>query len=428
MMLRRFLPAAAAALLLPAAAAHADVLSNRGDGLYPAVTAQAAGGFRVVWSEHITASPVVREAAGTTSFGAADDVIRLAARDRFPFAVADAHGGVVVAWQRTGPPYGRARFSIRRADGSLTPARTLSPGGHSASIPSLASNDAGDTLACWRRYDGALWQPQCAVRKAGEDAFGPATTLTGGGGKDRFAPVPAIAPGGRLAVVYETDTQVLAAVGSLGGGLGEGKVVGTHRLNYAPASVAVASDGAAMALWSGVDKASGAQHSSVNAVRLAADGTASPAQPLGSPAGIQPAELAPPAVAALSDDGFLAGWAAGKKMLAAHADPGAGFGAPAPVGDVTGFAWPAKLAAGANGTAAFAWTLEHPTADNKGLLSVVQLARYSGGSWSAPASLSDPNQQALAPTPALAPDGAAAVTWVQTPTGGGDGNIQATIR
>src|SRR6201999_1867395 len=97
----------------------------------------------------------------------------------------------------------------------LTPPRTLSPGGHSASIPALASDDAGDALACWSRYDGAMWQPQCAVRKAGEDAFGPATTLSGGGGKDRFAPVPAVAPNGRLAVVYETGTQVLAAVGSL---------------------------------------------------------------------------------------------------------------------------------------------------------------------------------------------------------------------
>ncbi|WP_028061441.1 hypothetical protein [Candidatus Solirubrobacter pratensis] len=44
---------------------------------------------------------------------------------------------------------------------------------------------------------------------------------------------------------------------------------------------------------------------------LAPDGSASPAQPLGSPGGIQPAELEPPAVTALSD-GFLAGWAASR--------------------------------------------------------------------------------------------------------------------
>lgn len=428
-MFRRFLPAAllsGAALFLPTATAGADVLSAGGHGLYPDVTAQAGGGFRVVWSEQITDSPVVREAAGATTFGAARDVIKLTARDRFPFASADAHGGVVVAWQRTGRPYRRARFAIRRADGTLTPARTLSPGGHSATIPSLAGNVEGDAIACWRRYDGSAWQPQCAIRKAGADAFGPAVTLAGGAAKDKFAPVAAVSPGGRLAVVYETGSQVLAAVGSVDGGLGEGRVIGAHELNYAPASVAVAGDGGAMALWSGVDQARGAQRSVVSAVRLAADGTASPAQPLGSPGGIQPAELAPPAVTALSDSGFLAGWASGKQMLAAHADPGAGFGAPARVGDVTGFSWPAKLAAGANGSAVFAWTLEHPTADHKGLLSVVELARYSGAAWAAPANLSDPNQQALAPTPALAPDGTAAVTWVQTTTGGGEGNIQAT--
>jgi hypothetical protein len=430
MTFRRFLPAAllsGAALLLPTAAAQADVLSAGGHGLYPDVTAQAGGGFRVVWSENITASPVVREAAGAGPFGAAGDVIKLTARDRFPFAAADAHGGVAVVWQRSGPPYRRARFAIRRADGTLTPARTLSPGGHSATIPSLAGNAAGAAVACWRRYDGAAWQPQCAIRKPGADAFGPAVTLAGGAAKDKFAPVAAVSPGGRLAVVYETGSQVLAAVGSVDGGLGQGRVIGAHQLNYAPASVAVAGDGSAMALWSGVDSPRGSQHSVVSAVRLAPDGTASPAQPLGSPGGIQPAELAPPAVTALSDSGYLAGWASGKRMFAAHADPGGtGFGAPAPVGDVTDFAWAAKLAAGPDGSAVLAWTLERPTPDNKGLLSVVELARYAGGAWSEPKSLSDPSRQALAPTPALAPDGTAAVAWVQTTTGGGEGTIQAT--
>lgn len=410
-MFRRAILLIAATLVFPAAA-QADVLSNTGDGIYAAMTAQADGAFRATWVEGST----VRE---SVDLGPARDVIRLTARDRFPFGAADAHGGVVVAFQRKGPPYRRVYFAIRRADGKLTPARKLSPAGHTAEVPAIAGDAAGNALACWRRYDGSVWQAQCAIRKAGANEFGPAVTLPGGADKDRFAPQPAVGANGRLAVVYETQTRVLAAIGSVDGGLAGGRPIGTHSLNYANASVAVAGDGSAMVVWTTVD----GQHHDIQAVRLAPDGTSAPPQQVGAPGGVQPAELAPPALAALSDGSFLGAWASGKDMLAATAPAAAGFGAPTRVGAVEDFSWPARIAAGPGATATLAWTLEAPI----GHPSTVQLARFANATWSAPATISPANGRALAPYPALNFSGTSAVAWIDSREGGAMGDVDAMI-
>jgi hypothetical protein len=349
----------------------------------------------------------------------ARDVIRLASPDRFPFSAVDAHGGVVVVFQRKGPPYRRVYFAIRRPDGTLTPARKLSPAGHTADVPAIAGDAAGNALACWRRYDGSVWQAQCAIRKAGANAFGVAVTLPGGADRDRFAPQTAVGANGALAVVYETRAQVLAAAGSVDGGLSPGRPIGTQVFNYANASVAVAGDGSAMVVWANVD----GQRRNMEAVRLAPDGTASPPQQVGAPGGVQPAELAPPALAALSDGSFLAAGASGKDMLAAHADATAGFGAPLRAGAVEDFSWPARIAAGPNGTAALAWTLEAPI----GHPSTVQLARFANATWSAPATLSPADGRALAPFPAVNADGVKAVAWIDSREGGAMGDVDAMI-
>jgi hypothetical protein len=217
---------------------------------------------------------------------------------------------------------------------------------------------------------------------------------------------------------------VLAAVGSVDGGLAAGKPIGTHAFNYANASVAVAGDGTAMVVWVDVD----GQHHVVEAVRLAPGGTPSPPQQVGTPGDVQPAELAPPALAALSDGSFLGAWASGKSMLAAHAGagaapPAAGFSAPISVGAVEDFSWPGRIAAGPDGTAALAWTLEAPI----GHPSTVQLARYSGAAWSAPTTLSPADGRALAPFPALNQNGVAAVAWIDSREGGAMGDVDAII-
>ncbi len=409
---RALLPTAAAALLALPAAAGADVLSSSGDGIYAAITPQENGSFRATWVD----GRAVRE---SVDLGRARDVIRLTARDRFPVSAVDAHGGVVVVFQRKGPPYRRVYFAIRRPGGTLTPARRLSPAGHTAEVPAIAGDAAGNALACWRRYDGSVWQAQCAIRKAGANAFGPAVTLPGGADRDRFAPQPAVGANGRLAVVYETQTQVLAAVGSADGGLAPGRPIGTHAFNYANASVAVAGDGTAMVVWVDVD----GQHHVVEAVRLAPDGTPSPAQQVGAPGGVQPAELAPPALAALSDGSFLGAWAAGKSMLAARAPAAASFSAPIDVGAVEDFSWPARIAAGPDGTAALVWTLEAPI----GHPSTVQLARFASNAWSAPTTISPAGGRALAPYPALNQNGVAAVSWIDSREGGAMGDVNAII-
>ena len=226
--------------------------------------------------------------------------------------------------------------------------------------------------------------------------------------------------------MYETQTQVLAAVGTVDGGLAPGRPIGTHAFNYANASVAVAGDGTAMIVWANVD----GQHRRVEAVRLAADGTPSPRQQVGPPGGVQPAELAP--LAALSDGSFLGAWASGKDMLAAAA-PGeaarasselaAGFGAPIRVGAVEDFSWPARIAPGPHGTAALAWTLEAPI----GHPSTVQLARFDGTAWAAPSAMSPSGGHALAPFPALDANGSAAVVWIDSRDGGAMGDVLAML-
>src|SRR3954454_14441155 len=192
--------------------------ARAGDGFSPATTAFTPAGFESVW------------AAGL-----------------------NAEGEGVVLTLRRHKPYQRVRASFRSASGAVTPARTISAKGHSATQPALAVARDGSAVAAWAWHDPAGWVVQAATRPAG-GRFGPAQTLSA---PTKWRPFTTLAIGAggdaiaawQLGGGYRDPEEPLMYATARGGEpfgaaarLGDG---GGH----SDLALAVAGDGALLAAW-----------------------------------------------------------------------------------------------------------------------------------------------------------------------------------
>lgn len=97
---------------------------------------------------------------------------------------ADASDRILLVTIGRHRPYQRVRVALRDTDGTLSPARTISGKGHSATQPRLSVAPDGTAVAAWAWHDSAGSRVQAAVRKPGA-AFGAAQTLSAPAPKDR---------------------------------------------------------------------------------------------------------------------------------------------------------------------------------------------------------------------------------------------------
>jgi len=429
--------------LIGPATAGADVqrLSSSGGALSPAAAFTDDGGARLAWTETTDGGGAIALASlapGASAFAAPVSALTGTSYERAPTVGFDGRGLSVTVVQRSHAPYRRARAVIQRADGAYLGAVTLSAKGHSAGIPTVAVARDGSAVAAWRWYDGTVWIAQAALRPAG-GVFGPPIDLPATHGDTRggnaFAPKVSVSPGGRVALAWESDGELRAVTGTTSG-LGAPQLVGTYRPNYGPFAVAVGDTGRAIVTWVDVLYARGDSDGpdgppTTTKVALSGpDGAFAPAEPFPFDGSVGDDG---PAVAVTSDGTALLGIAATISnhhgaLYTASAPPEGSMGAAAKVADTGTYTVSPHLSAGPAGDALLTYTVDAESADGDGIVSVVNVARRpAGGAFGPSVALSDPAEEALDPVAALGPAGRAIVSWVQSPSGGGDGNLDAVV-
>src|SRR3954471_16157481 len=192
----RILAVTAAALALAPSAASAQPIFS-GDAWRPGAVAGPGGGAFTPWDP----TKVAFAARAGGGFSPATTAFTPAGFESVWAAGLNAEGEGVVLTLRRHKPYQRVRASFRSKSGAVTPARTISAKGHSATQPSLAVARDGSAVAAWAWHDPAGWVVQAATRPAGGQ-FGAPQTLSA---PTRWRPfiTPAIGAGGDAIAAWQ---------------------------------------------------------------------------------------------------------------------------------------------------------------------------------------------------------------------------------
>jgi hypothetical protein len=366
-----------------------------------------------------------------------------------PHVEVGTDGDAVLTWLRFDGANWRAQARTRSAAGTLGPVQTLSSSGRDAAQPRVAVDADGEAVIAWSRHDGANFRVQARARTAA-GVLGPVQTLSAAG-KTAFVQDVVIDPDGD-AVVLWTNTDNVAqvrarsAAGVLGpvqdlnvsgpigaqarggidadgdavftwlrwdgannraearsrsaaGALGPVRSLSALGVSATRPFVAVEPDGDAIFTWSEFDR--------IQARKQAAAGT------LGSVQTIAPAGLATdePQVAIDADGDAVFAWlrsdGANPRVQARRRTNGGSLSTVRYLSAAGQDASFPRMGVDAGGAAVVSWQrVDH--AD----VSVVQgRRRAADGSLSAVQTLSDADWTAEAPQAAVAPSGAALVTW-----------------
>src|SRR3954454_25264383 len=131
---RPLILAAATLAFAPPAALAQPATIYKGDAYWAGAVAAPGGGAFTPWNpDGVALAP--REGDG---FGAAKPAFTPVQFEKVWGAGLDSRGAGVIVTLRRHAPYQRVRASFRSADGAVTPAKTISAKGHSASGPSVA--------------------------------------------------------------------------------------------------------------------------------------------------------------------------------------------------------------------------------------------------------------------------------------------------
>ena len=430
----RILAATAAALVLAPAAASAQPIFT-GDAWRASAVAGPGGGAFTPWDP----DKVALSARDGDGFVAATTAFTPAQFEKVWATGLNAEGEGVVLTLRKHKPYQRVRASFRSKSGDVTPARTISAKGHSATMPSLAVARDGSAIAAWAWHDPAGWVVQAATRPAGGQFGAPQTlsaptkwrpfiTLAIGDGGDAVA---AWQLGGDFRVPEEPLSYSTAKVGEPFGAaakLGDG---GGH----SDLALAVAPDGSMLAAW--VPTYYLGKGDTEPARLIVAD--RAPGSAFGAPRTLATGgpgfvDQGGPDAALTSDGGAVVAWARPtakghtKGVVEAFArSAGGDFGAGQALTDGTRSPAGIELATGRHGEAALVWWDAVYREDRQADLRVRASLRPAGGSFGAPAQVSPDGQIALWPDVAVDDAGETLVGWITNDSGGGSGDVEATL-
>src|SRR4051794_4515548 len=165
----------------------------------------------------------------------------------------DARGAGVILTLRRHKPYQRARVSFRSADGTVTPSKTISAKGHSASGPALAVARDGSAIAAWAWHDPAGWVVQAATRPAGGQ-FGAPQTLSSAQVSRPFITL-AVGEGGDAVAAWqyggsykEPEEPLMYAIAPAGQAFGAAAKLADGG-GHSELDIAVGADGRMLASW-----------------------------------------------------------------------------------------------------------------------------------------------------------------------------------
>ena len=390
------------------------------------------------------ASAQVRSGDG---FGAPQPVFAIPTTERLWGLEADASDRIILMTIRRHRPYQRVRIALRDTGGTLSPARTISGRGHSASQPRLSVAPDGTAVAAWAWHDSAGWRVQAAVRKPGE-AFGPAQTLSDPTPEERPSVNVVAGEGGRAAITWYLSgddrtprTDLLAATAGRDGTFRTPTRLDSGGAGYYGTSLAVAPDGRALAAWVPTRFVRRGDHASgvLKVADAAAGGAFGPPRTLatgapGSATGSSPVSAFTP------DGGAVVAWgkptAAGnlKALVEAFARPAGGsFSAGQVISDARRTLAGLTLSAGRDGTVALGWAdadidIDDPNDDRVKWESRVSVRAPGAREFPPAERVSDPAHNALWPRVAVAPDGAVFAAWTFNDDGSGGGQVAAAVR
>lgn len=148
-----------------------DISAPGGDAYHAQVAMGRSGSAVAVWSRSDGTRNVIQAAAlpAGGAWGTPVDLSDAANVTRSPQVAIGGDGTAVAVWERSDGDYSSIQASVLAPGGTwLAPERLSIPGG-AATAARVAMDDAGDTLAIWRWYDGTNWIVASSFRPAGHD-------------------------------------------------------------------------------------------------------------------------------------------------------------------------------------------------------------------------------------------------------------------
>ncbi|MBU6337017.1 MAG: hypothetical protein KGR19_04275 [Acidobacteria bacterium] len=412
---------AAAALLACAAAAPAaqaltwnlpaQTLSSPSTGAGTLrVAAGPDGSFTAVWWRTDVSNnriiQVATRAAGSSSFGAPQDLSAAGQNADSSRVVVGPDGATTVVWAR----YDGFNFIIQArtrpaGSSSFGPVQDLSAPGQDAIAPQVATGANGDSAVVWYRSNGLNDIAQGAIRPAGSSSFGTPQDLSLPG-ENVSPPQVAVGPDGTTTVVWGRSDGTDQIIQSATRAAGSSSFVAAPDLSATGQSasnpqVAVGADGTTTVAW---------QRDSIIQARTRPAGSSSfgPVQDL-SVAG-QNAQL--PAVAVGADGATTVVWRRSNGtnniiQMATRAAGSSSFGTPEDLSATGQNADSPQVAVGADGATTVVWQRSN------GSNTIIQAATRAAGSSSfgTPQDLSATGQNADSQRVAVGPDGVATVAW-----------------
>jgi hypothetical protein len=189
----------------------------------PRVAMDGAGDASIVWSLQSGGTEEIQSAQAAPGgvFGAPVDLTGFTTIASIPQVALDPHGDTVAVWDGWDGANIRIQDAVRPAGGSFELPQFLSPAGYNADTPHVAFDAGGDALAVWR-FDGSPASTvQGAYRPAGGEFDSPQTVSAP---STYPAQVPQVAFDGQSEGVVAwqqedgTDPRVYASVRSAGAG------------------------------------------------------------------------------------------------------------------------------------------------------------------------------------------------------------------
>jgi hypothetical protein len=219
----------------------------------PQIAINAAGEAVAVWSRSIGESAVIQSASrpprGPWS---APTTISVKTRRSFePQVAINAAGEAVAIWRSTDGKHPTVQSASRPPGGTWPTPTNLSTGGHGNSNPQIALDDAGEAVAVWELSDGVIFIVRGASRSPGGTWSAPTDlSIREWSG---FEPQVVIAPGGEAVAVWAHNngmTFVIQSASRLPGrNWSAPAAISVKTQLAAEPQIAVDAGGEAVAVW-----------------------------------------------------------------------------------------------------------------------------------------------------------------------------------
>jgi hypothetical protein len=314
-----------------------------------------------------------------------------------------ANGNALVVWQRLdGDNNWRIQARRRSASGSLGAVQTLSAAGQNAENPQLALDAHGNVLVVWQRYDGTNTRIQ-ARRHSASGAWGGVQTLSVAGQDADFSQV-AVDPNGNALVVWRrydgADYRIQARRRSASGTWSGVRTLSAAGQSALEPRVAVDPNGNALVVWDRYDGA----NTQIQVRRRSASGTWSAVQTISAGNG--------PSLAVDSNGNALVVWQrldGGNWLIQARRRSASGsLGAVQTLSAAGQNAFAAQVDMTGDGNAVVVWERWDGTSTR-----IQARRRSASGTWSSVQTLSAAGQNADLPQVAVNAKGNAVVTWLR---------------